>query len=31
NRQGQVIQRFSPDLTPDDATIIKAIEEALAK
>ncbi|MFC3395300.1 glutathione peroxidase [Brenneria rubrifaciens] len=31
NRQGQVIRRFAPDLTPDDSMIIEAIEEALAK
>ncbi|WP_409307384.1 glutathione peroxidase [Pectobacterium sp. B1J-3] len=31
DRQGQVIQRFAPDLAPDHATIVNAVEEALAK
>ncbi|MBJ7221092.1 MULTISPECIES: glutathione peroxidase [unclassified Brenneria] len=30
-RDGSVIQRFAPDLAPDDATITDAIEAALAK
>ncbi|MEZ2575349.1 glutathione peroxidase [Buttiauxella ferragutiae] len=30
-RDGQVIQRFSPDMTPDDATIVDAVKSALAK
>lgn len=30
-RDGQVIQRFSPDMTPDDSTIVDAIKSALAK
>ncbi|MCS3602769.1 glutathione peroxidase [Buttiauxella sp. BIGb0471] len=30
-RDGQVIQRFSPDMTPDDAIIVDAIKSALAK
>jgi glutathione peroxidase len=29
DRKGNVIARFSPELTPDDATIVKAIESAL--
>ncbi|AUH00452.1 glutathione peroxidase [Prodigiosinella confusarubida] len=31
NRQGQVIQRFSPDMTPDDTMIVNAITRALAE
>lgn len=30
-RDGQVIQRFSPDMTPDDSTIVEAIKSALVK
>lgn len=30
-RDGQVIQRFSPDMTPDDPQLITAIERALAQ
>ncbi|ATA23631.1 glutathione peroxidase [Brenneria goodwinii] len=30
-RDGRVIQRFSPDIAPDDSTIVDAIEAALAK
>ena len=30
-RDGQVIQRFSPDMTPDDAQLVTAIERALAQ
>ena len=29
-RDGQVISRFSPDTTPDDAVLVAAIEAALA-
>lgn len=29
-RDGQVIQRFSPDMTPDDPTLVNAIKQALA-
>lgn len=29
NRSGEVIARFSPDMTPEDAVVIKAIEAAL--
>ena len=28
-RDGKIIQRFSPDISPDDEVIIKAIEKAL--
>ncbi|MEI7377433.1 glutathione peroxidase [Dickeya chrysanthemi] len=31
NRRGEVIARFSPDMTPDDSVIIKAVEQALAQ
>jgi len=31
NRRSEVIARFSPDMTPDDGAIIKAIEQALAQ
>lgn len=31
NRQGQVIARFAPDMTPDDDAIVAAIEQALAQ
>lgn len=30
-RNGQVIQRFSPDMTPDDAQLLTAIERAIAQ
>lgn len=30
-RDGQVIQRFSPDMTPDAPELVTAIEQALAK
>lgn len=30
NKQGEVIARFSPDMTPDDPNILKRIEQALA-
>lgn len=30
-RDGQVIQRFSPDMTPDDPQLVTAIERALAQ
>ncbi|TDX20663.1 glutathione peroxidase [Buttiauxella sp. BIGb0552] len=30
-RDGQVIQRFSPDMTPDDPAVIDAIKSALAR
>ena len=30
-RDGQIIQRFSPDMTPDDPTLVAAIERALAQ
>lgn len=30
-RDGQVIQRYSPDMTPDDPTLVAAIERALAQ
>jgi glutathione peroxidase len=30
NRDGQVVARFAPDVTPDDPALIAAIEEALA-
>ena len=30
SRQGQVIERFAPDLTPDDPKLVSAIEAALA-
>lgn len=29
NRQGEVIKRFSPDMTPDDATLRESIQQAL--
>ena len=29
-RDGQVIQRFSPDMTPEDAVVTDAIKKALA-
>ena len=29
--QGNVIQRFSPDMTPDDPQLVAAIKGALAK
>jgi glutathione peroxidase len=29
-RDGQVIQRFSPDMTPDDPQVTAAIKQALA-
>jgi glutathione peroxidase len=31
NRQGQVIGRFAPDITPEDPRIVQAIESELAK
>jgi len=31
DREGKVIQRFSPDMTPDDALIVDSIKQALAK
>lgn len=31
NKQGEVIARFSPDMTPDDPIILKRIEQALAE
>ncbi len=31
NRQGNVIQRFSPDMTPDDPQLVAAIKGALAQ
>lgn len=31
DREGNVIQRFSPDMTPDDAIIVDSIKQALAK
>lgn len=31
NRQGEVIARFSPDMTPDDPLVLKRIEQALAE
>ena len=30
DRNGRVVQRFAPDMTPDDAVLIAAIEAALA-
>jgi glutathione peroxidase len=30
NKQGEVIARFAPSMTPDDPTIVSAIERALA-
>jgi len=30
-RDGQVIRRFSPDTTPDDASLVSAVKSALAK
>ncbi|MGM3176183.1 glutathione peroxidase [Dickeya lacustris] len=30
NRQGDVVARFSPDMTPDDAQLLAAIKQALA-
>ena len=30
NKQGEVIARFSPDMTPDDPIILKRVEQALA-
>jgi glutathione peroxidase len=29
-RDGKVVARFSPEVTPDDAQVIRAIEAALA-
>ncbi len=29
NRQGKVIARFSPDMTPDDATLVEQVKQAL--
>ena len=31
DRQGNVIERFSPDMTPDDPQLVAAIKGALAK
>ncbi|MEH2920819.1 glutathione peroxidase [Samsonia erythrinae] len=31
DREGRVIDRFAPDMSPDHDTIVKAIEDALAK
>lgn len=31
NRQGDVVARFSPDTTPDDPTLLQAIEAELAR
>ncbi len=31
NRQGEVVARFAPDLTPDDPKIVQAIEAALGQ
>ena len=31
DRQGNVIQRFSPDMTPDDPQLVAAIKGALAQ
>lgn len=31
SRDGQVIQRFSPDMTPDNPVLVQAITEALAQ
>jgi glutathione peroxidase len=31
NKQGKVIARFSPDMTPDDPIILKRVEQALAE
>ncbi|MGY5957344.1 glutathione peroxidase [Kosakonia sp. BK9b] len=30
-RDGQVIHRFSPDMTPDDPALVEAVKDALAK
>ncbi len=30
-RDGEVIARFSPDMTPDDPTLREAVEQALEK
>jgi len=30
NKQGEVVARFAPDLTPDDPKVVSAIEKALA-
>lgn len=30
-RDGQVVQRFSPDMTPEDPTVVAAIKQALAQ
>lgn len=31
DRNGQVVQRFAPDIAPDDARVVKAIDAALAQ
>jgi glutathione peroxidase len=31
DRNGNVVNRFSPEVTPDDPAVISAIESALAK
>jgi glutathione peroxidase len=31
NRQGEVVGRFAPDISPKDATITSAIESELTK
>jgi glutathione peroxidase len=31
NRQGEVVKRFAPTTTPDDAALTSAIEAELAK
>ncbi|QKJ87012.1 Thioredoxin/glutathione peroxidase BtuE [Paramixta manurensis] len=31
DRQGNVVQRFSPDMTPDDPQVLESIKQALAK
>ncbi|GGK00786.1 glutathione peroxidase [Pseudomonas matsuisoli] len=31
SREGEVIERFAPDVTPDDARLVNAIEAALAR
>ncbi|MNF03469.1 Hydroperoxy fatty acid reductase gpx2 [compost metagenome] len=30
-RDGNVIQRFSPDMTPEDPALVAAVKQALAK
>lgn len=31
NRKGEVVERFAPDITPEDPVLVKAIEAELAK